>query len=375
MNDITNGGEGVGLSPADALRAAMEECGWSQSDLAYVLGVKSAAINQILAGKRGISSDMAKAFAIAFDKPASTFARVQADWDLRLAQEPDPRIRDRARIQATYPLREMIKRGWFNEDCSDEQLSVQLCAFFGVKSLDQVPHLSFAAKRSDDAEIPAAQLAWLFRVRQIAVEMPTPPYSPSRLENAVERMRGLLGAAEETRHVPRMLHEAGVRFVIVEGLPGGKIDGVCFWLNKQSPVIGMSLRFDRIDNFWFVLRHECAHVLHKHGQDAAIIDTELEQLPGGVNDEEQLANSDAAEFCIPQEKLNSFYLRKKPLFLERDVLAFSKIMQVHPGIVVGQLQKITKRYDLLRRHLVNIRKHVTGAALADGWGDIVPVHP
>ncbi|MFX8692489.1 hypothetical protein ABTM44_18400, partial [Acinetobacter baumannii] len=72
-------------------------------------------------------------------------------------------------------------------------------------------------------------------------------------------------APEETRNVPRLLQEAGVRFVIVEGLPGSKIDGVCFWLDDKSPVIGMSLRFDRIDNFWFVLRHECAHVLHGHG--------------------------------------------------------------------------------------------------------------
>jgi len=203
--------------------------------------------------------------------------------------------------------------------------------------------------------------------------MPTPPFSPSRLESAIEQMRDFLGAPEETRRVPRMLREAGVRFVIVEGLPGGKIDGVCFWLDKQSPVIGMSLRFDRIDNFWFVLRHECSHVLHGHGQDAAIIDTDLEQASSNANEEEQIANSDAAEFCVPQDKINSFYLRKKPLFLERDVLAFAQIVKVHPGIVVGQLQKLSKRYDLLRRHLVTIRKHVTGSALVDGWGDVVPV--
>ncbi len=67
--------------------------------------------------------------------------------------------------------------------------------------------------------------------------------------------------------MPRILAECGVRLIIVEGLPNAKIDGVCFWLDKVSPVIGLSLRFDQIDNFWFVIRHEIEHVLNKDGQD------------------------------------------------------------------------------------------------------------
>jgi len=162
--------------------------------------------------------------------------------------------------------------------------------------------------------------------------------------------------------------------VIVEGLPGSQIDGVCFWLDSASPVIGMSLRFDRIDNFWFVLRHECAHVLHGHGQDEAILDVEMDRAPvGAVNEEESVANNEASEFCVPQQKMQSFYLRKNPFFAERDVLAFAKIMKVHPGLVVGQLQRIVGRYDLLRRHLVNVRNHISGSALVDGWGDVIPV--
>jgi PAS domain S-box-containing protein len=56
--------------------------------------------------------------------------------------------------------------------------------------------------------------------------------------------------------------------------PDAKIDGVCLWLGN-SPVIGMSLQYDRIDHFWFVLRHEGEHVLQKHGQDDPIIDIDV----------------------------------------------------------------------------------------------------
>jgi HTH-type transcriptional regulator/antitoxin HigA len=358
-------------SPADALRGWMEQRGWSQTDLAYVLGVNSATVNQIISGKRGISAEMAKALAAAFALPLDTFARLQARWELQTARDPDPSVTARARVQAAYPLREMMKRGWIGGE--GREIGDDLCEFFEVKSLDAVPHLDHAAKRTVVDEIPAPQLAWLFRVRQIARELPTPPYSREKLVEAVSRMAEMREAPEEARHVPRLLQEAGVRFVIVEGLPGGKIDGVCFWLDDKSPVIGLSLRFDRIDNFWFVLRHECAHVLHAHGKSAAIIDSDLGNRGLDVSDEEKVADAEAAEFCVSQEKIRSFYLRKNPIFPERDVLAFAKIARVHPGLVVGQLQRLIGRYDFLRRHLVGVRNHVSRTAPVDGWGDVFPI--
>ena len=64
----------------------------------------------------------------------------------------------------------------------------------------------------------------------------------------------------------RILMECGIRFILVEKLPNADIDGVCFWLDEHSPVIGMTTRRDKIDNFWFVLRHECEHVLRGDGR-------------------------------------------------------------------------------------------------------------
>ena len=357
-------------TPAEALRLALAHKGWSQTDLGYVIGVETAAINQIISGKRGVSPHMARLLAAAFGLPQDTFARLQAASDVRQARAPDAAIEARARVQAQYPLREMIKRGWIRGEGADT--ATEVCRFFGVQQLDDVPHLAHAAKRTEAATIPAAQLAWLFRVRQIARELPTPPYSREKLLAAMGDMAALREAPEGARHVARLLRDAGVRFVIVEGLPGGKIDGVCFWLDAKTPVIGLSLRFDRIDNFWFVLRHECAHVLHGHGKASAIIDTELGARRDDVNEEEKIADAEAAEFCIPQDRIKSFYLRKNPIFPERDVLAFAKIARVHPGLVVGQLQRLIGRYDFLRRHLVSIREHVFRTAPVDGWGDVFP---
>ena len=366
-------GEDTTATPGEFIRERLESLGWTQADLAFVLGVTTATVNQLVNGRRNLSPTMAKAIGAAVRIKPATLVRLQAARDLDGADEPNPMVFERARIASVYPLRDMLKRGWIDEADSPDGMTRAVTRFFGVDSLDDVPHLTHAARRTPVEAIPAAQLAWLFRVRQIAKEMPTPKYSRRRFLNAIDEMRGYLGNREETRHVPVLLREAGVRYILVECLPGSKIDGVCFWLDPDSPVIGMSMRFNRVDNFWFVLRHECAHVLHGHGKKVAVVDLSLDEFELDDREEERIANSEAADFCIPRERMDSFYKRKYPFFSERDVLAFSKILKVHPGLVVGQLQKRLDRYNFLRHHLVPVFDQIEDGAMVDGWGHFVPV--
>ncbi|MHC4044854.1 helix-turn-helix domain-containing protein [Bradyrhizobium sp. 23AC] len=360
-------------TPGQLVKEAMEAKGWNQSDLAFALGTTTAAINQILSDKRGISHNMARTLGAALDQPASMFARVQAEWDVQRAEEPDPTVSARSRVLSQYPLREMIKRGWIDPEHRAGSLEQQVCRFFGVSTLDEVPHLAHSAKKTDYSNIPAPQLAWLFRARQIASEMHPESYNRTKLQQAIAEFSSMRDEPESVRHVPRLLSEAGVRFVVVESLPGAKIDGVCFWLSPTAPVVGMSMRFDRIDNFWFVLRHECAHVLHGHGMTEAIVDEDLGATnEPSTNEEERIANTEAADFCVSSEQIRSFYLRKKPFFSESDVLAFSKRVKVHPGLTIGQLQRMLNRYDLLRKYLVKVRPHLARSMMMDGWGDVIP---
>ena len=67
--------------------------------------------------------------------------------------------------------------------------------------------------------------------------------------------------------------ECGVRLVVVEPIPGSEIQGVCFWINdNKSPVIGLTLKGDQIDKFWFDLWHEIEHVLNGDGKEELIIE-------------------------------------------------------------------------------------------------------
>ena len=318
-----------------------------------------------------------------FNVDPERFLDLQKQFDLaqaRYASRPDPGRTNRAHLFGRLPIAEMIKRGWITADDfrNVNEVEKELIRFFGVKSTDEIEILPHAAKKTTvSSDVTPAQLAWLYRVREIAREMLVPRYSPQAVRNSISKLKGLLSAAEEARKVPRILAECGIRYPIVESLDGAKIDGVCFWLDKASPVVAMSLRYDRIDNFWFVFRHELEHVLRLHGRSSIMLDVELEGERAGtganVPEEERMANEAAEEFCVPKKSLDKFIARKEPFFAERDILGFARTLDIHPGLVAGQLQHRINRYDLFRNHLARIRHIVAPGALVDGWGDVAPI--
>lgn len=366
--------------PGDFLREELGARGWSQVEFAEIIGRPLRTVNEIIKGKRGISPATAKELAAALGTSAEVWMNLETTYRLQNTEPAPGRIRKLARIRSHYPIRDMVKRGWLEPSGSPDILEAQILRFFAIKSLDEKPELPHAARRTGrtEAKLDPLQAAWLFRVKQLAEVVNVGDFSAKRLREAVERLRALMLAPEETRHVPRILADAGVRFVIVESFPGSKIDGVCFWLSRAQPVIGMTIRFDRIDNFWFVLRHEVEHVLQRHGQIDAIVDSELERVAGEISEnqqpkEERIANAAAAEFCVPRVELDDFIARVSPAFSRRRVEEFAARLQVHPGIVAGQLRRQLGRWDLFTNLLVKVRDIVTASALTDGHGHLAPV--
>ncbi|MES9902745.1 MAG: HigA family addiction module antitoxin [Sedimenticola sp.] len=370
-------------TPGQLIADLLEERGWSQRTLAIVLEKDESTINKIVAGKGKVTTETALALEDVFDIEADRFLALQRQYDLavaRISSRPDKGRATRATLFGDLPIAAMIKRGWIAASDVHDLKAVEsgLVKFFGVSKSDEIEILPHAARKTMVNTDPTpSQLAWLYRVKSIADELLVKPYSKKALEQALPKLHKLTVAPEEARHVPRILSECGIRFVIVEALPKSQIDGVCFWLDDISPVVGLSTRHDRIDNFWFVLRHELEHVRLEHGRSAMMLDAELEGenagTGSGIPEEERLANSAAQEYCVPKQKMDSFVLRKAPFFSERDLIGFSKILGVHPGIVAGQLQYRTGRYDRFRQHLAHIRDNVITGTAVDGWGNVYPI--
>lgn len=357
--------------PGEFLREELEAREWSQQELADILDRPPRLISELIAGKRAITPETARGLSDAFGTSAEYWMSLESQYQLSKVRVANDHVARKARLYSKFPVREMLRRGWVRASENLEVLEQRFCEFFAISNMDAEPALGHSAKKTHATmDATPLQLAWLFRVRAMAVQQKVPPYSKEKLLVAVERLKTLILAPEETRHVPRLLAESGVRLVFVESMAGSKLDGACFWLEDDKPIIGMTLRYDRIDNFWFVLRHEIEHVLREDGktEHGAVIDTDVGDDKGDLPEREVRANEAGAEFCVPMDQLENFIARVQPYFSEQKVLLFAQRINVHPGLVVGQLQRKLDRHDFLRKHQVKVRSFVLPSADADGWG-------
>jgi HTH-type transcriptional regulator / antitoxin HigA len=265
-------------------------------------------------------------------------------------------------------VRDMIKRGWIKASKSYEEIESSIFGYFGITSVDQAIQFPHAARRNYKKDVSSAQWAWIFRVNQLATALQVSAYSEQRLRAAMPELERLMTEPEEIRHVPKILAECGVRLVIVEPIPGSEIQGVCFWINNnKSPVIGLTLKGDQIDKLWFDLWHEIEHLLKGEGKDELIIE-DFDEKNGTSNESEDAANKAAANHCVPTPVMENFIARHNPMFSEKNLIGFAKIVKRHPGIVAGQIQKRTDRWDLFKRHQAKVRHILIQTALTDGYG-------
>jgi len=357
--------------PGEFIREELAARGWTQKDFAEILGRPLAAVNQIIQGKRAITPRTAKELGAAFDTSAELWLNLESSYRLSLTSTTGGEIRKRAQIYEVAPVKEMQRRCWIKPTKTVQELERELCRHYGTNFLSAIPPIKMAARASADTgdAVRAAQLAWGHRVRQLANMVHADAYTPEALMQLLPEVHKIEANPEEIRRIPRLLAEAGIRFLIVEHLQHTRLDGASLWVNDK-PVIALSMRFDRIDWFWHTLIHELMHV---RGKDEGRLDADLE-APAGNDEVESRVDREAAEFLIPGNELDSFVLRTKPYFSKVRIVQFANRIRVHPGIVVGQLQHRGEvRYHANREMLVAVRQHLVGAALTDGWGQTVEV--
>jgi len=361
--------------PGEFLRDELEVRGWTQTEFAEIIRRPVRLVNEIIAGKRGVSPETARALAAALGTSAQLWMNLETSYQLSKAMPVSDDISRAAKLRERFPVREMVKRRWIESSDNVAVLEKRVLDFFEIANINAGIQFSHAARKNERDEKTDIQLAWLFRVRQLARALDVPNYSKKSLLNALNDLVALTTEPEEIRHVPRILAEAGVRLVIVEAVPGSEIQGVCFWINNgKAPVIGLSLSYGRIDNAWFNIRHEIEHVMNGDGKASPIID-DSEALSGALDQDEQerRANEAAAEFCAPQQKMDDFIARLDPMYSTKNLLGFAQLMQRHPGIIAGQLQRKTGRWELFRKFQTDIRNYLVDATLTDGFGRTIPI--
>jgi HTH-type transcriptional regulator/antitoxin HigA len=213
--------------PGVFLEEELEARGWTRADLGNILGRAANDISLIITGKRGITPETAIGLGDAFGTGPEYWMNLETAYQLSMARSRRGDVTLRARLYQRFPVREMLKRGWVEETDNLEVLTKRFCEFFEIPTLDapvRFNHAAFKSTAYDDST--PVQQTWLFRARQLARKsMLRNRFSAAKLKTCKAKLRLLMHETQEIRKVPGILAEAGIRFVIVEFLPSGKMDG------------------------------------------------------------------------------------------------------------------------------------------------------
>ncbi|MCH8266482.1 MAG: helix-turn-helix domain-containing protein [Acidobacteria bacterium] len=365
--------------PGEFVKEELEARGWTQEDLAEIIGRQTSVVNAIINAKRAVSPDLANDLGTAFGTGPEYWMNLETMYQLFIKSDADDSISRKARLFDLAPIKEMVKRGWIKETKDIGVLESRVLKFLERKSVEEDSKLLYAAKKSTATANPA-QVAWVCRAKKIARGIRAARFSDKSFADALAKLRELRANPEDTRYASKILGDAGVRLVLVEGLSKGRIDGATFWLDQFSPVIAISMRYDRLDHFWFLLSHECGHVKNRDALGGKpILDIDLVGDNATPFEEktniEQHVDIFAEEFLVEKDEMESFINRVRPLYSKQKIKNFAARIGVHPAIVLGQLQ-YRKEVDWShsREMLVKVREILISSTLTDGWGHTLPVN-
>lgn len=331
--------------PVEAIRFRMEQEGLTQRDLVPYIGSRSKT-SEVLSGKRPLSLPMIRALHSGLGIPAPVLLR---------ENDPAPKEAEADVDWGRFPLREMAKRGWVEADPSSVRAGPEdlLRAFFApvggpsalVALFRKTDHTRFA--RSVDGY---ALAAWTVRVVTRAQEdPPRAEYKPGTVTPEFMREVARLSPSEDGPLLARdLLREHGVPLVVEPHLPRTRLDGAAIMAWTDRPVIGLSLRHDRLDNFWFCLMHELAHLalhLDERSDDEPLrFYDDLDADDQGDPREEE-ADQLAGEALIPNGEW-----KKSPASKLRSPQAaqhLARKLGIHPSIVAGRMRRAYNSYKIL----------------------------
>jgi HTH-type transcriptional regulator / antitoxin HigA len=352
--------------PGALIAEELEARDWSQEDLARITGRPLGTINEIVKGKKAITIETSLDLAAAFGTSPDLWLGLENDYRLGLSEHGRSDVERRSRIYSRAPVRELQKRGVLRQTDDLDLLEREVCKLLHINSIDEDPDLDsmgIAARKSDGytGSYTPSQITWLFLARREAETLKISEFQESVFSESVAELPKLSVNEAEWRKVRSELCRWGIRLVFVEPLSGTKIDGALFWLSATAPVIALSMRYDRVDHFWFTLMHELGHLSAKSSSRRGHVDAELvgpeARKTSDKPPEEQRADRRASEWLIPQNAIKLYLKSRRPQFSKANIIALACQLGRHPGIVVGRLQHEGKMsYSHCRDLLVKVRE-------------------
>ena len=356
--------------PGDTIEDLRRERDWNHLQLAQRLGVSKSTLNQLIKGELIVNSEIAFGLAAVFGTSEQFWLRREAEYRQQSARlDAESHYQNWHDWLKIFPIKELKKAHILpNQRLNDGTKSKfveDLLKFFSVATPQQWEttylklQANFRRAQTSDTNIGAIT-AWL-RLGEIEVEevhgkayyddLVNVQFNPQKFRTAITEIRKLTVCPPE-EFQPKMQEfcsNAGVILIFIPAIPKAKVSGVARWVTKQSPMIQMSLFGKSNDKFWFTFFHEAAHILlHAKEKNSIFLDDNFDV--DSATPLEAEANEFAENILIPPEHLENISRYKS----EQYIINFANEIGIHPGIVVGRLQK--EKIISYRSHLNKLKE-------------------
>lgn len=325
-------------TPIEAIKFRMEERGLKQADLVPYFGTRSR-VSEVLAGKRPMTIPMIRALSVGLGISAEVLVGV-----------PEENREAKKDIDwSRFPAKEMIARGWIDKAKGKAKASLEDQVKELVSQVGfQFGNAAFKRTLSGDAYSPATQYAlyaWLGRVvqRSRKEKNKVSKYDENAINASTLKEIAQLSWFDEGPNLAiEYLNKLGVTVVIEPHLKGTMLDGAALKDIDGSPIIGLTLRHDRLDNFWFTLLHEIVHIWKHVGRDETFLD-DLD-ISSTTDRREAEANRIAKDSLIPRVVWKRSEASRNPS--ERAIDELSRELKISPSIIAGRVRRESGNYRI-----------------------------
>lgn len=328
--------------PGDIIKDALEELGWQQDDLAEILGLSTKSVNLILNNKQAITPETAELLGKTFSTSAEMWLNLDAKYQLRKLEEKPSEKKELTYVKAEFrklmPVYEMKKKGWFVNDVSTVYgIKEERKRIFGnEETVLQNYAMNFCARQTNydfDYTLTYCKV-WYQFAKIYAEQISLPTYHKAGLEKIAGNLCSYTLQKDGINKIISDLHSCGVGFFVLSHLQKTYLDGAAFTLG-ENPFIVYTARYDRVDNFWFVIAHEISHILlHlKHLKQGC-----LDNMDSSASSELEIqADAKASELLHTDEILELGTQYRHYFTLDR-LMQISQSLQIAAPVVLGILQ-------------------------------------
>lgn len=332
--------------PIEAILFRLEQSGKTQRDLVPYLGSRSK-VHEILARKRPLTLSMIRALQQGLGIPAkSLLGENKADTPINDDFDMD-----------NYPLKQIFKRKWLEEISGNTANDLKAAFESFISPLKENNNLAPLLKKTNIRSANRnfdkyALKAWTARIIYKANKNKfSNDYKSEKIDGEFLKDLAQLSSKDSGPLLAvNYLKSYGISLVIEPHLEHTYLDGASIIYKREHPIIALSIRHDRIDNFWFTLFHEIGHLkLHLNNNDDLVFFDDLDVDP--TDDKEKEADEFAREALVPTAEWSKSPASKTRM--PEAVKQLANKLNISPAIVAGKIQHKYKDFRVLKQMVGN----------------------